>query len=69
MATLQQLIDQARITPSELSRRANVDYKTLRKAISGETVMRVKVLDLLSVLNERLSTNYRPEDMDGVNFR
>lgn len=66
---MQELLDSARITASELSRRANVDYKTTKKAIDGETILRVKALDLLSVLNSMLGTTYKPEDIDGLKTR
>jgi hypothetical protein len=64
---LQQLLDNAAITVSELSRRANVDYRTARKAVEGTgSVQRVKALALLRVINELLGTSYRPEDIDGL---
>lgn len=66
---MRDLMDQARITASELSRRANVDYKTTKKAIDGEMILRVKALDLLSVLNGILGTSYRPEDIQGLQYR
>jgi predicted transcriptional regulator len=67
MPNLQQLLDNAAITVSELSRRANVDYRTARKAVEGTgPVQRVKVLALLRVINELLGTSYRPEDIDDL---
>lgn len=64
---LQQLLDDAVITASELSRRANVDYRTARKAVEGiGPIQRVKALALLRVINELLGTSYRPEDIDGL---
>jgi predicted transcriptional regulator len=67
MPNLQQLLDDAAITVSELSRRANVDYRTARKAVDGTgPVQRVKALALLRVINELLGTSYRPEDIAGL---
>ncbi|HYT28735.1 MAG TPA: hypothetical protein VEL72_06930 [Ktedonobacteraceae bacterium] len=64
---LQQLLDDAAITVSELSRRANVDYRTARKAVeSTGPIQRVKALALLRVLNELLGTSYKLEDIDGL---
>ena len=67
MPNLQQLLDDAAITVSELARRANVDYRTAKKAVDGDgPIQRVKALALLRVLNELLGTSYRPEDIDGL---
>lgn len=66
---MQELLEKAHMTASELSRRANVDYKTTKKAIDGQTIMRNKALDLLEVLNQRLGTQYRPEDISGLKIR
>ncbi|HEU5226940.1 MAG TPA: GIY-YIG nuclease family protein [Ktedonobacteraceae bacterium] len=64
---LQQLLDNTAITVSQLSRRANVDYRTAKKAVEGTgPVQRVKALALLRVINELLGTSYRPEDIDGL---
>ncbi len=67
MPDLHQLLDDAAITVSELSRRANVDYRTAKKAIDGTgPIQRVKALALLRTINELLGTAYRPEDIDGL---
>lgn len=67
MPNLQQLLDDAAITVSELARRANVDYRTARKAVDGDgPVQRVKALALVRVINELLGTSYKPEDIDGL---
>ncbi len=67
MPNVQQLLDDAAITVSELARRANVDYRTARKAVDGDgPIQRVKALALLRVLNELLGTSYRPEDIAGL---
>ncbi|HEY7418338.1 MAG TPA: hypothetical protein VH593_24365 [Ktedonobacteraceae bacterium] len=67
MPNLQQLLDDAAITVSELGRRANVDYRTAKKAVdSTGAVQRAKVLALLRVLNDLLGTSYRLEDIDDL---
>jgi len=67
MPNLQQLLDDAAITVSELARRANVDYRTARKAVDDTgPIQRVKALALLRVINELLGTSYKPEDIDGL---
>ncbi len=63
MVTLQELLDSAGITASELARLSNIDYKTTRKAIEGQVVQRVKMLALLRVLNPRIGAEYKPEDI------
>jgi predicted transcriptional regulator len=67
MPNLQQLLDSAAITTSELSRRANVDYRTAKKAVDGTgPIQRVKAIALLRVINELLGTSYKPEDVDAL---
>ena len=67
MPNLQQLLDSAAITTSELSRRANVDYRTAKKAVDGAgPIQRVKAIALLRVINELLGTSYKPEDVDDL---
>ncbi|MBE3558846.1 MAG: hypothetical protein IMW89_06425 [Ktedonobacteraceae bacterium] len=67
MPNLQQLLDNAAISVSELSRRANVDYRTAKKAVEGTgPIQRVKAIALLRVLNELLETSYRLEDIDDL---
>jgi len=67
MPNLQQLLDDAAITVSELSRRANVDYRTAKKAIDATgPIQRVKALALLRIINELLGTSYKPEDIDNL---
>ena len=67
MPNFQQLLDEAAISVSELSRHANVDYRTAKKAVDGTgPTQRVKVLALLRVINELLGTSYKPEDIDNL---
>ena len=56
--------EQANLSVSELSRLANVDYKTARNADNGERIWRSKAVKLLSVINERLGTQLTPESLD-----
>jgi hypothetical protein len=56
MPNLQQLVDDAAITVSELSRHAHVDYRMAKKAVDRtELIQRVKALALLRVINELLA--------------
>jgi predicted transcriptional regulator len=67
MPNFQQLVDDAAISVSELSRYANVDYRTAKKVVEGTgPTQRAKVLALLRVINEILGTSYRLEDIDNL---
>lgn len=63
MPTIQALLDETGLTLAELSRLANVDYRTAQKLTKGGTITRVKLIALLKVLNGRLNTSYQPEDI------
>jgi len=67
MSTLRELREQAGLSLSELARRANVDFKTAKKADdSAGSVQRVKALALLRVINQLLGTSLKVEDIDGL---
>lgn len=71
MPMLKTMLDDTGISASELSRLSNVDYRTTKKVLDakGDAIQRAKVASLLRVLNERLGTNYRPEDVEGISLR
>jgi DNA-binding transcriptional regulator YiaG len=64
MATLKQLREQTGLTVSELARRANIDYRTAKKADENGPVFRIKALALLKVINQELGTKLTIEDID-----
>lgn len=67
MATLKDLREQSGLSISELARRANVDYKTAKKADdSAGSVQRLKAIALIRVINHELGTSLKPEDVDGL---
>ncbi len=67
MATLREIREEAGFSVSELAKRAEVDYKTTKKADeSGGSIHRLKALALLNVLNQELGTEYELEDIDGL---
>jgi predicted transcriptional regulator len=67
MATLRELREEADLSVSELAKRAEVDYKTVKKADeSGGSIHRFKALALLKVLNQELGTEHGLEDIDGL---
>lgn len=67
MATLQEMREEAGLTISDLSKRAEVDYKTVKKADERSgSVHRFKALALVNVLNQELGTTYELEDIEGL---
>ena len=67
MATLREIREEAGLSVSELAKRAEVDYKTTKKADeSGGSIHRLKALALLKVLNQELGTEHELEDIDGL---
>jgi predicted transcriptional regulator len=67
MATLREMREEANLSVSELAKRAEVDYKTVKKADeSGGSIHRFKALALLKTLNQELGTEYELEDIEGL---
>lgn len=67
MATLKELREQAGLSLSELARKANIDYKTAKKADDGSgPVLRLKAINLLTVINQALGTHLRIEEVDNL---
>lgn len=67
MATLREIREEAGLSVSELAKRAEVDYKIVKKADEiGGSIHRFKALALLKVMNEELGTEYKLEDIDGL---
>lgn len=64
MPTIKGLREDATMSLSELARLANVDYQTAKKADNSQKVTRTKLLQLLRVLNEKLGTSYRVDDLE-----
>jgi predicted transcriptional regulator len=67
MATLREMREEAGLSVSELAKRAEVDYKTTKKADeSGGSIHRLKALALVTILNQELGTEHELEDIDGL---
>lgn len=61
------LNDLLRRTPqtlSEVARRANVDWKTAKRAMNGERISRAKIVALLHQLNMSLGENHSIDEID-----
>lgn len=67
MATLREIREEANFSVSDLSKRAEVDYKTVKKADERSgSIHRLKALALLQVMNQELGTEHQLEDIDGL---
>lgn len=68
MPTLEDLRLEAHLSVSALSRKAGIDMKTVKRAIDGIPVQKVKAKAILDALSEELNRPLRLEDVDGINF-
>ncbi len=67
MATFQEIREEAGFSVSDLAKRAEVDYKTVKKADERSgSIHRLKALALVQVLNQELGTEHELEDIDGL---
>ncbi len=67
MATLREMREETGLSVSELAKRAEVDYKTVKKADeSGGSIHRFKALALLKVINQELGTEHELGDIEGL---
>lgn len=66
MPTLRDYREQAGLSLSEMARRANVDYKTAKKADDGEPVRRIKAIALVRAISQSLGQVLRLEEIDGL---
>jgi transcriptional regulator with XRE-family HTH domain len=67
MATLQELREEAGLSVSDLAKRADVDYKIIKKADERSgSIHRFKALAILQVINQELGTELELEDIDGL---
>jgi predicted transcriptional regulator len=68
MPTLEDLRLEARLSISSLSREAKVDIKTVRRALDGENVQKLKAIAILDALAEKLNRPLKLEDVDGLHY-
>ena len=66
--TLEDLRLEARLSVAALSRKAGVDMKTVKRAINGEPVTKVKVLDILDALSKELGRPLKLDDIEGIRY-
>lgn len=68
MATLEDLRLEARLSIGELSRRAGVDAKTIRRALDGENVQKLKAFAIVDALAATLQRPLKLEDIEGLRY-
>ena len=68
MATLEDLRFEARLSISELSREAKVDMKTIRRALKGENVHRLKAAAIVDAIAKKLDRPLKLEDVEGLHY-
>lgn len=68
MATLEDLRFEARFSISELAREAKVDLKTVRRALNGENVQKVKAALIVDALAKKLDRPLKLDDIEGLHY-
>ncbi|MBE3561950.1 MAG: hypothetical protein IMW89_22415 [Ktedonobacteraceae bacterium] len=68
MATLEELRLEARLSIAALSRKAGVDIKTVRRALDGENIQKLKAVAILDALSQELHRPVRLEDVEGLHY-
>ncbi len=68
MATLEDLRLEARLSVAALSRKAGVDMKTVKRAIEGENVQKLKAVAILDALSEELKRPLKLEEIEGLHY-
>jgi len=66
--TLEDLRLEARLSLGALSRKAGVDMKTLRRAIDGQNVQKLKAFAIVDVLSKELQRPLKLEDIEGLHY-
>jgi len=68
MTTLEDLRLEARLSVAALSRKAGVDIKTVRRALDGETIQKLKAVAILDALSQELHRPLRLECVKGLHY-
>ncbi len=53
---------------SEMARRANIDYNTLKKAVDGENVSMRSARAIAQAISKELGQTVRIQDIEGLNI-
>lgn len=68
MPTLEELRLEAQLSMGALSRKAGVDIKTVRRALDGDTVQKLKAVAIVVALSKELDRPLKLEDVDGLHY-
>ncbi len=68
MPTLEDLRLEARLSMSALSRKAGIDMKTVKRAVDGHPVQKLKAAAIVDALSEVLHRPLKLEEIDGINI-
>lgn len=66
--TLEDLRLEAHLSVASLSRKAGVDMKTVKRAIDGEPVQKVKAVAIVDALSKELGRPLKLEDIEGIHY-
>lgn len=59
---------EARLSMGALSRKAGVDIKTVKRAIDGDKVQKLKAVAIVEALAEELNRPLKLEDISGLQY-
>jgi hypothetical protein len=68
MSTLEDLRLEARLSVAALSRKAEVDMKTVKRAIEGQTVQKLKAVSIVDALSKELGRPLKLEEIEGIHY-
>jgi hypothetical protein len=68
MATLEDLRLEARLSMGALSRKAGVDIKTVRRALDGDNIQKLKAVAIVEAVAKELNRQIKLEDVDGLHY-
>ena len=66
--TLEDLRLEAHLSVAALSRKAGVDMKTVKRAIDGEPVQKVKAVAIVDALSKELERPLKLEEIEGIHY-
>ena len=66
--TLEDLRLEAHLSVAALSRKAGVDMKTVKRAIDGEPVQKVKAVSIVDALSKELNRPLKLDEIEGIRY-
>lgn len=67
--TLEEMRLECGLSKLELAREAKVDFNTLQRAITGETITLNSASRIARAISQRLGRTVRYQDIDGLNVK